>query len=296
MKIECNSQHLHIQQPDVVDTDAIFTQFHISRKQRYAYYQNALVSVNGRLIYQNRTLSASDSIHIRFPIQEDRISPWYEDVNILYEDELLCIVDKPVHLLVHSDGIQTEHTLCNLVKAHYLMEGNACCVRPLHRLDLETSGAVAFCKIPFFQPMLDFMLRNKEIYREYDALVTGCIQQTQCTISQGIARDRHDARKMRICEHGKPARTDVVVKQVFTDYTWVHCRLHTGRTHQIRVHMAFLKHPLLSDSLYGTMDARISRLALHASRICIPHPLTNQLLRVDCPLPDDMQALLRTHT
>ena len=144
----------------------------------------------------------------------------------------------------------------------------------------------------FASPLLDAMLKNKQIYREYEAFARGYIAQKHCTITRGIARDRHDARKMRISEHGKSARTDVFVKQNFMDFTWIRCRLYTGRTHQIRVHLAAIQHPLLSDPLYGIRDSRCPRLALHACRVSIPHPLSNDMLRVECPLPQDLRQLL----
>ncbi len=292
MKIELKNNILQLRSISCADTDAVFAYFHTAKKKRYEYYQSNCVSINNRIIRCNHKLQKQDTVRISLCMEEDTVAPWYEDLEILFEDELFCIVNKPANLLVHSDGVENAHTVCNLVKAHYLMEGHNTCVRPLHRLDYETSGALIFCKIPFLQPLLDAMLKNKQIYREYEALAQGYMTQRQYTITRGIARDRHDARKMRISEKGKEARTDVSVIRNYADFTWIRCRLYTGRTHQIRVHLAAIQHPLLSDPLYGTRDSRCPRLALHACRVIIPHPLSNDMLRVECPLPHDLRQLL----
>lgn len=292
MKIEVINNQLLLHEITCADTDAVFAHFHIARKKRYMYYQSSRISINNRAISCNHILHEDDTVRISHYMEEDTVEPWYENLEVLFEDELFCIVNKPANNLVHSDGVESEHTVCNMVKAHYLMEGHDTCVRPLHRLDYETSGALIFCKIPFLQPMLDDMLKTKQIYREYEAFAEGYIAQKQCTITRGIARDRHDAQKMRISDHGKEARTDVFVKKNLPGYTWIRCRLHTGRTHQIRVHLASIQHPLLSDPLYGKRDPRCPRLALHACRVYIPHPLSNEILDVACPLPSDLKQLL----
>ena len=251
--------------------------------------------LNNRHISRNHTLHEKDTIRISLQAEEDTVKPWYKHVEILYEDDLFCIVNKPANLLVHSDGVESEHTVCNMVKAHYLTEGSNACVRPLHRLDYETSGVLIFCKLPFFQPMLDEMLKSKQIYREYEAFAVGRFTQKHYTITRGIARDRHDARRMRVSDNGKEARTDVFVKQSFSDFTWIRCRLHTGRTHQIRVHLAHLGHPLLGDKLYAPAPVRelAPRQMLHAWHLAFSHPDSGEEMHFACPPPDDLlQAAL----
>lgn len=293
MKLNYRNNLLTISNCEFPDTNTIFNNFSISKKKRYEYYQRKRIRINDNYISQNHSLTNKDIIYIQLIDEEDQIEPWFEDISILYEDELFCIVSKPSGMLVHSDGNETKHTLYNLVKAHYILHGNNTCVRAIHRLDYETSGAVIFCKIPFFLPMSDTLLKNKEIYREYDALVQGKWTVKSMTITEGIARDRHDARKMRISKQGKYAKTDVKLKKQYSNYSWVHCQLYTGRTHQIRVHLASRQHAILSDPLYGEKSPLISRLALHASTVHIPHPLTNTILEVRCPFYPDMRKLIK---
>ena len=138
MKIELKNNILQLRGISFSDTDAVFAYFHTAKKKRYEYYQTNRVSINNRIIHGNHMLQEQDTVRIFLAMEEDTIEPWYEDLEILFEDELFCIVNKPANLLVHSDGIEHAHTVCNLVKAHYLLEGHNTCVRPLHRLDYET--------------------------------------------------------------------------------------------------------------------------------------------------------------
>lgn len=292
MKYTLNRSLLTIQDHQCKTTDEVFQILRLSRKTRYELYQFGAIRIGKRIINRVETLEHKDIIQISLPAEEDSLTPWFADLSIIYEDDLFLIVNKPAHLLVHSDGINQDHTLCNMVKGYYVCQQIHTPVRPLHRLDLETTGLVIFCKIPLFQPLLDEMLMEKKIQRQYLALVQGRMPQKKMTITQAIARDRHDARKMRVSPTGKDARTSVYLEKQYPDYALVRCQLHTGRTHQIRVHMAAMHHPLISDELYGERDPRIDRLALHAYRVKLFHPLLGEELTIDCPLPKDMQKLL----
>lgn len=292
MNYQLHNNVLTVNSIECSSTDEFFSHFYISKKTRYLYYQEGLVRVNHNIVKGNTPLDKQASLQITMKKEEDAVVPCYETLSVCYEDDLFLMVDKPCGLIVHSDGVNTTHTLSNLVKGYYLSTSQNCPVRAIHRLDKETTGLVIFCKLPFFQPLLDHMLQEKEIDRQYYALCQGSIKQNQVTISQAIARDRHNAQKMRVSPSGKPSSTTVFVKQRFRNFTWIECHLHSGRTHQIRVHMAFLHHPLLSDTLYGTIHPHISRLALHAYRVRFVHPLLQQSLCIDCPLPKDIKSLL----
>lgn len=294
MELQYRYQNLIITNGIWTSTDALFTYYHIGKKTRCKYYEEERIHINGQSIKMNTKLQTSDRIEIRcrFDVDQESCIPCFDELHILYEDELFLIVDKPVHMIVHSDGARHKTTLYDLVKGYYMQQGYACAVRAIHRLDEETSGAVIFCKIPFFQPLLDHMLKEKEIQRYYTAICSGIIQEKTLCIQAAIGRDRHHNSRMRISSSGKEARTDVRVIKRYRDYTHVECRLHNGRTHQIRVHMASIHHPLLHDVLYGNEDERISRTALHAHHILLFHPLTQKQMTITCPLPEDMTRLL----
>lgn len=273
--------------------DELLSTYWIARKQRYFLYKDGCISVNGTNCTQSKSLHPGDQVSILLVPQQDEIAPWYQQLDICYEDELFLIVNKPSGVLVHDDGVNQTHTLCNAVKAYYDQTGQECLVRPIHRLDVETSGLLMFCKLPFFQPMLDHLLESKQIHRDYDALVSGVLSQNRIDIRSSIGRDRHNAKKMRVDVHGKDARTLVTLQKQYAQMAHVHCQLFTGRTHQIRVHLSSLHHPILSDPLYGKIDQRISRCALHASSMIFYHPLLEKELHVHCPIPMDMQALMK---
>lgn len=292
MKYLIQDDILTITQSVFTSLDNIFQHFHIGRKMQNMYYQTNRMKVNHKIVHGDVQLHPQDQIQIQFIQAEDTITPCYEHLDILYEDEIFLIVNKPCGMLVHSDGINTTHTLCNLVKGYYVRHHMTACVHPIHRLDMETTGLVIFSKILFFQPLLDKMLQSKAIQRQYYAFVKGIIKQKKLTITQAIGRNRHNAKKMCISVHGKQAQTTILVKKRINNYSFIECRLHTGRTHQIRVHLASIHHPLLSDCLYGEMDKRIQRLALHAYRIQLYHPLLQTTLNISCPLPQDMKKLL----
>lgn len=274
--------------------DEILQTFHIARKQRYFLYQEHLIQVNQNILSQSIKLHPNDIVEIKMKQECDHILAWHTPVNIVYEDDIFLVVNKPSGMLVHSDGNNTDHTLCNAVKAYYDETGQCHLVRPIHRLDVETSGLVLFCKEPFFQPLLDTQLSEKRIHREYQAIVQGVMEKKEWKIQIGIARDRHHSNKMRVDKNGKEAKTSVSLLQQHADFALVRCQLYTGRTHQIRVHLASIHHPILSDPLYGKADKRIKRCALHADQLSFPHPLTSEIITCTCDLPNDMKSLL-TH-
>ncbi|MEG0469619.1 MAG: RluA family pseudouridine synthase [Longicatena sp.] len=295
MKMKWNHDTLEITCAQTTYSDDIFASLHISKKTRYVYYQGASVYINHLCIKQNTEIHKGDTLFLRCLYEEDKemISPCFDDLSLLYEDELFLIANKPSNMLVHSDGVSQETTLYDLVKGYYLLHNILCPVRAIHRLDKETSGAVIFCKIPLLQPLLDYMLQEKQIERRYCAICSGTLLGKHRQVCSPIGRDRHQSNKMRISKTGKEARTDISIIKRYPTYTHVECKLHQGRTHQIRVHLSSINHPILHDTLYGTEDPHISRLALHAQEVVLFHPLLQKQLIIHCPIPDDIKSLLK---
>lgn len=294
MKFELKYNTLSIETDQECTIDTILDHFQVSRKQRYLLYQKQAIQIQKTIIHKNQNVSAHQVVSIHIGTSKiDDIIPSFVPIDVVFEDEVFLIVNKPMNLLVHSDGIHTDDTLSNRVKGYYVETNQTLCVRPIHRLDMDTTGLVVFCKIPFFQPMLDHMLEQKLIHREYDAFVKGCCKVNKKSITYPIARDRHDAKKMRISKQGKPSQTTVTTVHAGKNYSHVHCVLGSGRTHQIRVHLSAIHYPILSDPLYGTMDSYIQRLALHAGDLTFYHPLQQATLHIHCPLPADMLELTR---
>ncbi|MFZ2668688.1 MAG: RluA family pseudouridine synthase, partial [Streptococcus suis] len=195
-------------------------------------------------------------------------------VEELYQDEHLIIVNKPEGMKTHGNE-PTEIALLNHVSAYV---GQTCYV--VHRLDMETSGAILFAKNPFILPILNRLLEDKVIYRDYLALCQGLLKKTDWTITDKIGRDRHDRRK-RVVDNqkGQAAFTQVHLLKTIGKNSLVACRLQTGRTHQIRVHLAHNGHALIGDPLYSYVAA--PRLMLHAQKLSLTHPLTLEKISVE---------------
>lgn len=264
--------------PQLTIKEVLEDYFLIPRKIRHFLRTKKHVRVNGELINWQSPIAAGDLLELTFD-QEDypekSIPLGQADlVEELYQDEHLIIVNKPEGMKTHGNE-PTEIALLNHVSAYV---GQTCYV--VHRLDMETSGSILFAKNPFILPILNRLLEEKVIYRDYLALCQGQLKKTDWTITDKIGRDRHDRRKRVIDNRkGQTALTQVRLLKTLDKNSLVSCRLQTGRTHQIRVHLAHHGHALIGDPLYSRSVA--PRLMLHAQRLSLTHPLTLEEIRVE---------------
>ncbi|MDO4198663.1 MAG: RluA family pseudouridine synthase [Erysipelotrichaceae bacterium] len=213
-------------------------------------------------------------------------------VDVVYEDELVLIVNKPKNILVHSDG-NNEITLTDMVKSYYY-DKNYISAYPIHRLDKETSGLVVYSKSVIFQPLLDKLLSEKQIRREYLAFVAGRFETGRnMIIDKPIGNDRHNSGKRIIYSKGQSALTKVkgLAVNKKDNYSILLCTLDTGRTHQIRVHLSSEHYPILNDELYGVSSSLCIRMGLFARTINMYHPLKEDNLEVEAELPNDLYRL-----
>ncbi|PWK15806.1 RluA family pseudouridine synthase [Tumebacillus permanentifrigoris] len=228
-----------------------------------------------------------------FPEEPYGVEPEMLPLDVLYEDHHLIIVNKPVGMKVHANEAGETGTLLHALAWHYQMQGLETRVRLLHRLDQDTSGAILFPKHAVAQRLLDAMLQERSIKREYWALVQGVVRVKQGTVEAPIGRDRNHATRRRVSATGKEAQTHFQVVERFPQATLVQASLGTGRTHQIRVHFAHLGHPLVGDELYGGRTDWLDRQALHAKYLRFTHPITQEELEIEAPEPNDFADLLR---
>ena len=214
-------------------------------------------------------------------------------LNIKYEDEYLIIVDKPTGMLVHPTHGEITGTLANAVMGYYEKSGLKIAFHPIHRLDRNTSGLILIVKAPELHHKL--APRGKKLFtRKYLAIVEGNLKDNVGTINLPIGRDETSIIKRMVREDGQDAVTHYEVIENYEDFSLLKVTLETGRTHQIRVHFAYLGHPLAGDDLYGGKRDKIMRHALHSCEIELTHPVSGEFVKVTSDIPEDMQNLLKT--
>lgn len=207
---------------------------------------------------------------------------------LAYEDDFLLIIDKPAGMLVHPTVSECGATLYDYVKAYYAAHGISLGIHPVSRLDRNTSGLVIFAK----EPVVQFWLSQQQVTKEYLALVCGHVRQEQDVIEAPIARKEGSIIERCIDqERGKYAKTAYQLLGYFGANSLLNVRLFTGRTHQIRVHLAHIGHPLVNDNLYGTPGPQ-ARHALHAWRLAFTHPVSDNFLEITRSLPQDLRKML----
>lgn len=272
--------------------------FNISYNLLLKLKKNNKILLNENLTYLDKEITNGDSITINIDFEEDNsnIVPTKMDLSILYEDEYLLIIDKPAGIPVHPSVIHFEDSLSNGVKYYFDTINLHKKIRPVNRLDRNTSGIVLFAKNEYIHDMLSKQMQNKQFQKEYIAICEGVFDKKQDTINVPIARKANSIIERCVSPSGDAAITHYLVlneicknDQTFSE---ILVNLETGRTHQIRVHMAYIGHPIIGDSLYGHESNLINRQALHAYKVEFMHPITSKKLEIQSELPADIQNLI----
>ncbi|MCR5474549.1 MAG: RluA family pseudouridine synthase [Lachnospiraceae bacterium] len=258
------------------------------------------ITVNGRNIRSSYRVSISDEIKVTVP--EDLvpdIKPEDIPLDILYEDDDVLVVNKPKGMVVHPAPGHYEHTLVNalMYRCRDNLSGINGVLRPgiVHRIDKDTTGSIIVCKNDAAHKSLAEQLKGHSLRREYVAIVTGELKDEAGTIDKPIGRSRSDRKKMAIVPDGKRAVTCYTVEKRLKGFTLVRCRLETGRTHQIRVHMASIGHPVAGDPVYGNKTATpvdTCGQALHARILGFLQPVTGKYIETNAPIPEYMEAFI----
>ncbi|MCC0759047.1 RluA family pseudouridine synthase [Bacillus sp. BRTN] len=268
-----------------------------SRTQVQQWIKDDVVTVNGKAVKGNYKVRENDEITVTIPEPEELdIQPEDMNLEIYYEDADVLVVNKPRGMVVHPAPGHTSGTLVNGLMHHCTdLSGINGVMRPgiVHRIDKDTSGLLMVAKNDMAHESLVNQLVAKTVTRRYKAIVHGVIPHDNGTIDAPIARDKKERQSMTVDENGKHAVTHFQVLERFKDFTLVECRLETGRTHQIRVHMKYIGYPLAGDPKYGpkkTLD--MNGQALHAGILGFDHPRTGEYIQFEAPIPEVFEDAL----
>lgn len=267
-------------------------EFHISARLLHKLIVEKHVMLNGCVADTRVSVISGDFITVNLDFEEEseNIIPSQMKLNIIFEDDALLVLNKHAGIAVHPSILHYENSLSNGVKFYFDSIGLKRKIRPVNRLDLNTSGLIVFAKNEYVQECLIQQMITHVFKKEYIAIVQGHFEQKSGTIDLPIARKEKSIIERCVSPDGQEAITDYCVLKEFENYSVVKCSLKTGRTHQIRVHMSAVGHPLLGDTLYGVSSSLINRQALHSYKLCFVHPVSHGNLEIVCELPQDMRS------
>ena len=280
-----------------------------SRARIQRLIEDGDVLINGQTAKSSYKLRADDEIEAELaPIAPSQFTPENIPIEVIYEDDELAVVNKPAGLVVHPAAGISGGTLANALAFHFQqLSTRAGVARPgiVHRLDRDTSGLIVVAKTESSHENLADQFRAREVFKSYVALVHGRVAEESGRIDQPIARDPRNRTRMAVVRGGRPALSLYRVRRRYDRFTLLDVEIKTGRTHQIRVHLQWLKYPVVGDAIYGdgrdntVQDARLrarinafNRQFLHAEQLGFRHPRSGEVLRLTAPLPDNLAQLL----
>ncbi len=271
----------------------------LSRSRAQQLIEAGLVTLPSGPPKKNYRVSPGDSLRVELPEPEEAaLQPEDIPLDILYEDGDLIVINKPKGLVVHPAPGHPDGTLVNALLYHCgdSLSGIGGVTRPgiVHRLDMDTSGLILCAKNDRAHRLLSAQLSDRSLSREYEAILRGAPKEDSGKVDAPIGRSPKDRKKMAVTEHNsRPAVTRYRVLERFPGYSYVRCALETGRTHQIRVHMAYIGHPVAGDPLYGGgSELGLKSQCLHARAIRFIHPSTGQAMSFESGLPEDFTRAL----
>ena len=272
----------------------------LTRSAAQRLLEEGAVTRNGRPVKKNYKAAEGDVLEVALPDPEPAEAlPQNIPLDVVYEDGDVIVVNKPVGLVVHPAAGHPDGTLVNALLYHCgnSLSGINGALRPgiVHRIDRDTSGLIVAAKNDFAHQALAAQLADHSLYREYEAVCVGVLKEDAGTVDAPIGRNPTDRKKMAVDrKSGRPAVTHWSVLARYPGHTHIRCKLETGRTHQIRVHLAFLGHPLLGDTVYGAKKPvpGLAGQCLHARRLSFLHPRTGERLTLECPLPPWFEQVL----
>jgi 23S rRNA pseudouridine1911/1915/1917 synthase len=270
----------------------------LSRALAQHLIKEGAATVNGRPSKPSYRVQAGDEIVVHIPVElPEQVLPEDIPLDVVHEDESLLVINKPAGMVVHPAAGLTSGTLVNAVLARCPQitdVGGAGRGGIVHRLDKDTSGLILVAKDEATHAALQRQFKRRQVVKTYLALVDGRVQPREGIIEAPIGRDKRQRKKMAVVRSAREARTTYRVAEYFSGYTLLEVRPHTGRTHQVRVHLSWLGYPVVGDAVYGRRRQRLlkSRHFLHAARLRFAHPATGKEVEFEAPLPPELDAVL----
>ena len=272
----------------------------LTRSQATRLIESGEVAVNGRAVSKSYKLAGGEDIAVTLPEPEPvEAVPQDIPLDVVYEDADVIVVNKPSGMVVHPAPGHPDGTLVNALLYHCAgtLSGIGGALRPgiVHRIDRDTSGLIIAAKNDAAHQDLSAQLADHTLARTYECIVVGALREDRGTVDAPIARHPTDRKRMAVVAGGREAVTHWEVIARYPGYTHVRCRLETGRTHQIRVHMAYIGHPILGDTVYGAKKEvpGLTGQCLHAVGLRFLHPRTHEVVELSCPLPDEFTRMLQ---
>ena len=272
----------------------------LTRSQATRLIESGEVAVNGRAVGKSYKLAGGEDIAVTLPEPEPvEAVPQDIPLDVVYEDADVIVVNKPSGMVVHPAPGHPDGTLVNALLYHCAgtLSGIGGALRPgiVHRIDRDTSGLIIAAKNDAAHQYLSAQLADHTLARTYECIVVGALREDRGTVNAPIARHPTDRKRMAVVAGGREAVTHWEVIARYPGYTHVRCRLETGRTHQIRVHMAYIGHPILGDTVYGAKKEvpGLTGQCLHAVGLRFLHPRTHEVVELSCPLPDEFTRMLQ---
>ena len=268
--------------------------FNMSERYILKLKKNKCLFVNGKQAFINHQIKVGDILEIIDNVEEESkniISNSSINLDILFEDEYLLIINKPPNIPVHPSVLHYEDSLSNGVKYYYEKIGLRKKIRPVNRLDKNTSGIVIFAKNEYIQECLSKQMKEGDFKKIYIAILEGIINDDFGTINIPIGRKENSIIERIVSEEGERAISHFKVLKRFDNMSKVEFALETGRTHQLRVHSKYIGHPIVGDTLYGHSSNVINRQALHAYKVCFIHPITKKEIEIVAEIPEDIKKI-----
>ena len=274
--------------------DVLKNYFGISSRLLLKLKKNNSVYLNNSICNLNDLVSIGDTVSFCLNYEEDNSNIVATNIplNIVYEDECLLLINKPPNIAIHPSMLHYDNSLSNGVKYYFNLIGLHKKIRPVNRLDKNTSGLVIFAKNEYVQEFLIKEMQSKTFSKEYLAILEGTLDKKQGTINAPIARKKDSIIERCIDNRGDNSITHYKVLKEFDNFSLVNFKLETGRTHQIRVHSSYIGHPILGDDLYGNKSNLINRQALHSYKISFIHPKTREKMHFEIDMPQDMLNII----